>query len=202
MRGHTLGVYNTNADPGGADFFALHPLLLGGTLTTPRFPDLCAVFQLYKYRKLEAVFLAGGSDATPSIEASGILVAVAPTEGSSSSNPTPALVDCDHSAYTFAGQATVARLRLPSHVLHGQKDYYSTGATTDAPCNVWIGCIDAAFVGVAGKAAVVWNWEIEWYGRTPTTVTLNRLRDIVTSQTKEDDDHGVVVIPPCCSCTK
>jgi hypothetical protein len=202
LRGHCPVAYLTTADPSGSVFVGIHPLSLAGTYVATRLQDLCAIYQFYRYKRLEAVFCAGGSNATPSIEASGILIAVCPTGGTSKPLSTASLIEMDHVAYSLAGQSTVVRFKCPPHLLKGEKPYYDTDTIADSPCALWVACIDAVFKGVAGLAGFVWNYEIEFYGRSPTTVTLNKIVARAPPREKDEDekDYGVIAIPPCQSC--
>lgn len=189
LRGRTLARYLTAADPGGAVLFGIHPLTMGGNtgIVPNRLTDICTLYQLYRYRRLEGSFLAGGTNASPSVSNSSIIMSVFPTVGTSVPPNAFDLLEAGFSAYSFNDQTVASHLKLPPKLLHGDKDYYATETAADSPCALLISCVDNKFLGVVGVATIVWDWEINFYGRTPTSITLDRMRQLVANHDHDED---------------
>lgn len=186
LRGHIGMRVDTAADPAGGAAQRLHPALISGTIVSQRLIELCKLYQLYRFRRLSFHFLAGGTQANPSVANSSMIVSVVPTEA------VPGLplnafemLEMDHVAWNFNNQTIPTCLRLPPHVLKGEKNYYSTQNVLDAPCIGFFACVDNQFLAVAGRASGVWDWEIEFYGRTPDTVLLKQLKEQSTKTDAE-----------------
>lgn len=178
LKGHHLVVFQTDPDPSGAARFRLHPSPagVGGT----RFVDLNVIYSQYRWLKMKFTFLSGGTQATPSAEAGAMTLGVIPNSALTSV-PVSArdIMEMDHSALSFQGQSVPTVLKIPTSLLRGEKMYYETNIlpAIDAPGSAIVAVTDAVGECIAGQAFLRVDWEIEYYGRVPGNIVLQRARD-------------------------
>lgn len=177
VRGHNLSILTTEADPSGAQKFRLHPANVDNT----RLADFLAIYEQFAWSKLRVSFCRGDGVGMT-------LAAYTPCAAASSASNSIVLGSVDQMTVCFPGQTMPASLRIPRVPLHGPKDWYECGDVNDGPGDFWFSNLSEVGLGIGGTGIVRFDYEIRFYGRVPTGVTLSKLRLLAGNAKDHESD--------------